>query len=347
MKSIAEGTSLREEYTFERFVRGEGNLLACAAAQAAAQAPSCAYNPLFIYGGVGLGKTHLLQAIGNFVLKNSPTLKVIYITSERFAIELVSAIQENRTDGFRRMIRLVDILLLDDVHFLKDKEATQEELFHTFNELYDRGKQIVFSSDRSPEELSQLQERLVSRFRWGLVADIQPPNLETRIAILRAKAKENHLRIEDHLLELIAKRINSSVRALEGALIKAIAYSELTNKELTPEALEDILPFEGNRNNLDIATIKAEVARQYELSVAQIESESREKRISQARQIAIYLARELTNSSFPTIGRAFGSRDHTTIMHAYNKVKELVKIPLFRGEIEELKEQLLSRSGKD
>ncbi len=338
-------SALKTEYTFERFIRGDGNLLACSACQAVAESPGKAYNPLFLYGKVGLGKTHLLHAIGNEILKTQPWLRVIYITSERFAIELVHAIRENRTDRFRRTYRGVDLLLIDDVHFLKDKEGTQEELFHTFNELYEHRKQIVLSSDRPPEELSQMQERLVSRFRWGLVADIQPPNFETRLAILRAKAKESGLDIEDDLLSLIAKRVTSSVRALEGALIRATAYAELQGQRLTAELVDAILPEEPpSELPLDIETIKAEVARRYEVTVEQLEGERRDKRIAQARHVAIYLSRELTNSSFPTIGRAFGQRDHTTVMHAYRKVMELLKeAPLFRSEIEELKESLQAR----
>lgn len=343
-RASASMCHLKPEYTFERFIRGEGNLLACAASIAVAESPANAYNPLFIYGGVGLGKTHLLHAIGNFVSEKSPWRKVIYITSERFAIDLVNAIQTNKNELFRRLYRQADVLLIDDVHFLKDKEATQEELFHTFNELYENNKQIVLSSDRSPESLNDLQDRLVSRFRWGLVADIQPPNLETRLAILRAKAQENRIEIAEDLLMLIAKRIHSNVRALEGALIRAIAYSQLHNKLLTPQLLAEVLPHEAVKEDcLDINAIKEEVARQYEISVTQLEGESREKQVSQARHIAIYLARELTQSSFPALGKAFGSRDHTTIMHAYQKIKELIQIPLFRNEIDELKERLLSR----
>jgi chromosomal replication initiator protein len=307
---------------------------------AVATSPAKAYNPLFIYGGVGLGKTHLLHAIGNFIQEKMPHLKVVYITSERFAIDYVNAIRKNSFDRFRRMYRSVDVLLIDDVHFLKDKKSTQEELFHTFNELYENKRQIVLSSDRSPEDLQNLQDRLVSRFRWGLVADIQPPNLETRIAILKSKAEENSLEVPDQIIELIAQRVQSNVRSLEGALIKVVAYCELQG--LTPSAklVEEILPFEENGRPLDISIIKQEVARHYEITVEQLESESRKRRVSQARHIAIYLARELTNSSYPAIGKAFG-RDHSTIMHSYQRVKEWVKVPLFRGEIEELKRLLL------
>ncbi len=341
----SEPSSLKAEYTFERFIKGDGNLLACSACQAVAESPGSAYNPLFIYGKVGLGKTHLLHAIGNEVLQTQPWLRVIYITSERFAIELIHAIRQNRMEHFRRKYRTVDILLIDDVHFFKDKEGTQEELFHTFNELYEHGKQIVLSSDRPPEELSHLQERLVSRFRWGLVADIQPPNFETRLAILRAKARESDLELGDDVLELIAQRITSSVRALEGALIRAAAYADLQGQPPTPELLDEIFPQEPpSEPSLDIETIKQEVARRYETTVQELEGNSRARRVAQARHIAIYLARELTNSSFPTIGRAFGHRDHTTVMHAYRKVCDLLKVPLFRSEIEDLMEALRTQA---
>ena len=340
-----ERNSLKSDYTFERFVRGESNLLACSACLAVAESPGQAYNPLFIYGKVGLGKTHLLHAVGNYLLDQEPWLRVIYITSERFAIDLVRSIRQNCTAAFRKTYRQVDVLLIDDVHFLKDKEGTQEELFHTFNELYERGKQIVLSSDRPPDELSRLQERLVSRFRWGLVADIQPPDYETRMAILRAKAKLSALEIGDEMLSLIAARIRSNVRALEGALIKVIAYSSLRRVPLSTELLDEILPAEPpSLLPLDIAIIKREVAQQYDVTVQQLEGPSREKPISQARHIAIYLSRELTHSSFPLIGQAFGRRDHSTIMHAYRKISELGSSPLFYSEIESLKESLLNRA---
>ena len=338
-----ERPALRRDYTFAHFVRGEGNRLACAAAQAVAEAPGRVYNPLFIYGGVGLGKTHLLQAIGNYVLENHPDLRLFYTTSERFAIELVEAIQANKTGRFRNRYREVDLLLIDDVQFLKNKEGTQEELFHTFNELYNRDRQIVLSSDRPPEELLELQERLVSRFRWGLVADIQPPDLPTRLAILQHKARENGLVIDEAILELIAQRISSNVRSLEGALIRAVAYAELNGTELTPELVDHLLPPEPPGGELDIAAIKAEIASQYRVSVAELEGENREKRVSQARQIAIYLARELTGSSFPQIGKEFGGRNHSTVIHAYKRVKELEEIPLFQSELEELKSSLRAK----
>ncbi len=334
---------LRRDYTFARFVKGAGNRLACAAAQAVAENPGRAYNPLFIYGRVGLGKTHLLQAIGNHVLENHPELRLLYTTSERFAIELIEAIQSNRTAQFRRKYREADLLLLDDVQFLKHKEGTQEELFHTFNELYNRERQIVLSSDRPPEELHELQERLVSRFRWGLVAEIQPPDLGTRLAILRAKAHEHGLAVEDQILELIATRISSNVRALEGALIRAVAYAELNGLPLTRELAEGLLTPEPGDGQLDIAAIKAEIASQYQITVTELEGENRDKRVAQARQIAIYLARELTGSSFPEIARAFGGRDHSTMVRAYRKIKDLEGIPLFQSELAELKSSLRAK----
>ncbi len=335
---------LNPDYTFAQFVRGGSNHLAYAASMAVAEAPGKAYNPLFIYGNVGLGKTHLLQAIGNFVTSSGLPRTVVYTTSERFAIELINAIRNNVTPAFREKYRRIDLLLIDDVHFLEGKEATQEELFHTFNELYGNEKQIVLSSDRSPQELSGLQERLVSRFRWGLVADIQPPDLETRIAILREKASHRGLQVDDDILELIASRISSNVRALEGALVKAIAYAELQGEKLTPKNLEAMLPEEGKRERLKIAHIKEEVASRYNLKHHDLEGSSRKKEISQARHIAIYLAREMTNQSFPAIGKQFGNRDHTTIMHSYLKIKGLVEeTPLLHAEIKEIQESLNAR----
>ena len=335
---------LNPDYTFDQFVRGKNNHLAYAASMAVAEAPGKAYNPLFIYGNVGLGKTHLLQAIGNFVLQSGQPKAVVYTTSERFAIELINAIRSNTTSAFREKYRRIDLLLIDDVHFLQGKEATQEELFHTFNELYGSEKQIVLSSDRPPEELSGLQERLVSRFRWGLVADIQPPDFETRVAILREKAQHRGLVVNDDILELIASRISSNVRALEGALVKAIAYAELQGETLTPNTLEAMLPEEGKREKLTAEHIKDEVATRYHLKRRDLEGTSRKKEISQARHIAIYLTRELTNQSFPAIGRKFGNRDHSTIMHSYIKVKELIaEMPLLHAEIKEIEESLRAR----
>lgn len=344
MKQPRDTLPLNPHYTFDSFVRGKNNQLAHAASIAVAERPGKAYNPFFIYGNVGLGKTHLLQAIGNFLIASDLSKTVVYTTSERFAIELINSIRNNTTASFREKYRRIDLLLIDDVHFLQGKEATQEELFHTFNELYGSEKQIVLSSDRPPEDLSGLQERLVSRFRWGLVADIQPPDLETRIAILRKKANDRGLIVNDDILELIASRISSNVRALEGALVKAIAYADLQGEDLTPKSLETMLPKEGQRERLSIAHIKEEVASQYHLKRHDLEGSSRKKEISQARHIAIYLAREMTDHSFPAIGKQFGNRDHTTIMHSYMKIKTLIQeAPLLYSEIQEIQESLGSR----
>ncbi len=339
---------LNSDYTFAAFVRGENNRLAVAASEASADAVARnlkkPYNPLFVYGSVGLGKTHLLQAIGNAVVAAEPSRSVVYTTSERFAIELIHAIRSNSTAAFRDKYRQVDLLLIDDVHFLKGKEATQEELFHTFNDLHGNRKQIVLSSDRPPEDLSGLQDRLVSRFKWGLEADIQPPDFETRMAILREKASTRGLEVGDDVLELIAKRISSNVRALEGALVKAIAYAELEGQPLTPRSIEGVLPKEGRRPRLTVLHIKEEVALHYQIPLAELDGASRKKEIAQARQVAIYLARELTELSFPSIGREFGDRDHTTIMHGYSKIKSLLAdTPLLSADISELREALEAR----
>jgi len=335
---------LNPDYTFDTFVRGKNSQFAFAAAQLVAQSPARAYNPLFIYGKVGLGKTHLLHAIGNYILSNPNSLTVVYTTSERFANELINAIGRNATDQFRSKYRNVDVLLIDDVHFLKNKEATQEELFHTFNELYGNGKQIVLSSDRPPEELHGLQDRLVSRFRWGLVADIQPPDLETRIAILREKARRQNAQVDDSVLELIATRVTTNVRDLEGALIRVIAYTELGQGPVTPEILDELVPKEISKQRLTVEVIKQEVAERYGLTVEELEGPSRRKDIAHARQVAIYLARELTSSSFPALGAAFGGRAHSTIMHAYQKLQEEMETtPLLRSEIQSLKEDLLNK----
>lgn len=344
--SIAIVPSLRADYTFDRFIRGEGNVLAYTASMAVSENPARAYNPLFIYSSSGLGKTHLLHAIGNYAAYRYQWLKIICVACERFATEFYRAIHEGKTAHFRRTYRSADILLLDDVHFLREKAATQEELFHTFNELYQRCKQIVLTSDRPPEALPQLQEGLVSRFCWGLVADIQPPPFEVRLAILRAKAQEHGLEIPEAVLELIASRVRSNVRALEGALIRVAAVASLNGQDLSTEMVSELLPEEVSKPRvLDVASIKSGVARYYQIALEELEGESRERRVVQARQIAIYLARELTDSSFPALGLAFGGRDHSTIMHAYRKAKAFAESPLFRSEIDQLK-ALLTRKEK-
>ncbi|MCL6642621.1 MAG: chromosomal replication initiator protein DnaA [Candidatus Bipolaricaulota bacterium] len=343
----AVAPTLRPEYTFERFIRSRGNMLAYAASLAVAENPARAYNPLFLYSASGLGKTHLLHAIGNEASQRHRWLKILYVTCERFATEFYRSLHEGKTAQFRKIYRSVDMLLLDDVHFLREKAATQEELFHTFNDLYHHGKQIVLTSDRPPEELPHLQEGLISRFRWGLVADIQPPDFESRLAILRAKAAELNLDIPEPTLALIAGRVRSSVRALEGALVRLAATVALNGRDPSPDALTELLPSEKPKPAvLTPETIKREVAQYYQISVEDLEGTSRERRVICARQIAIYLARELTEHSFPALGVIFGGRDHSTIMHAYRKAKALAESPLFAGEIAHLKAKLLALTGQ-
>ncbi|MCF7875445.1 chromosomal replication initiator protein DnaA [Candidatus Bipolaricaulota bacterium] len=336
--------ALNKQYTFNTFVKSKSNQLANAASRAVAEAPADSYNPLFLYSKVGLGKTHLLHSIGNYLTQQNPGGEVVYTTSERFAIEMIQAIRENETDQFRKKYRSVKAFLLDDVQFLESKEGTQEELFHTFNELYGNGKQIVLTSDRPPQEFSDLQDRLVSRFRWGLVADIQPPNFETRVAILRKKATQKGLKVDDEVLELIAARISTNVRALEGALVKAVAHANLAGGKLKLEEVKSFLPKEDEEaGELTVTAIKEAVSENYDLTLEKIEGKSRKKEIARARHIAIYLARELTDNSFPALGKKFGGRDHSTVMHSHKKIDGMIEdTPLLYEEIKELKEEIKS-----
>lgn len=337
---------LNKEYTFENFVQSKSNQLAHAASRAVSESPAEAYNPLFIYANVGLGKTHLLHAIGNHLRNKLEGAKIIYTSAERFAIEMIQAIRKNNTEEFRQKYRNVEGFLLDDVHFLENKQGTQEELFHTFNELYGNDKQIVLTSDRPPDELSDLQDRLVSRFRWGLVADIQPPNFETRVAILSTKAKQKGIDVDEEILELIASRVSTNVRALEGALIQVVARADLAGGRIASEEVEDFLPKTSKEEKkLTIDKIKETVANHYNLTVSDLEGPSRKKKIAKTRHIAIYLSRELTESSFPTIGKEFGDRDHSTVMHSHNKISKMIdETPLFYEEIKQLEENLLALS---
>ncbi|MBS3813402.1 chromosomal replication initiator protein DnaA [Candidatus Bipolaricaulota bacterium] len=334
--------ALNKQYTFGTFVNSKSNQLASAASKAVSESPARAYNPLFIYSKVGLGKTHLLHAIGNHLCNNGSSGDVVYTTSERFAIEMIQAIRQNKTEEFRKRYRSVGAFLLDDVQFLENKEGTQEELFHTFNELYGNDKQIALTSDRPPQELSDLQDRLVSRFRWGLVADIQPPNFETRVAILRKKAMQKGLTVDDQVLELIASRITTNVRALEGALIKAVAHANLAGGKLTMDEIKHFLPDESvEKRELTVELIKEAVGENYGVPPEELEGKSRKKEIARARHIAVYLSRELTDNSFPSLGKKFGGRDHSTVMHSHKKIKNMIEeTPLFYEEIKELKEEL-------
>lgn len=321
---------LNPKYTFDTFVVGESsNRFAHAASLAVAEAPGKAYNPLFIYGGVGLGKTHLMHAIGHYVLDITPQMKVVYVTSEQFTNGIVNAIRDDKTSEFRNRYRNVDVLLVDDIQFLAGKERTQEEFFHTFNALYEAGKQIVLSSDRPPREIPTLEDRLRSRFEMGLITDIQAPDLETRIAILGKKASFEGIKIDPDVLTLIAENIHSNIRELEGALIRVVAYSSLTNKpidmSLAAEALKDILTTV-KKTRISIEDIQQTVAKYFSIDVSEMKTKKRSRSVSYPRQVAMYLARELTDSSLPKIGEAFGGRDHTTVLHAYEKISESVQL---------------------
>lgn len=316
-------TKLNDKYTFETFVIGKGNQMAHAAALVVAEEPGALYNPLFFFGGVGLGKTHLMHAIGHQMLANNPEAKVKYVTSEAFANDFINSIQTKRQEEFRKEYRSVDLLLVDDIQFFADKEGTQEEFFHTFNALYDDKKQIVLSSDRLPNEIPKLQKRLVSRFKWGLSVDITPPDLETRIAILRNKADADALAIPDDTLSYIAGQIDSNIRELEGALVRVQAYSSMTHMPVTTSLAADALKnlkLNGKTNEISIAVIQDKVAKYYHVSISDLKGKKRVKNIVTPRQIAMYLARELTDASLPKIGHEFGGKDHTTVIHAHEKI---------------------------
>ncbi|MCM8800753.1 MAG: chromosomal replication initiator protein DnaA [Candidatus Omnitrophica bacterium] len=321
------GSTLNPRYTFENFVVGPSNRHAYAYSLAVAESPARQYNPLFIYGGVGLGKTHLMQAICHYIRNKHPSeFKICYIPSERFTNELIEAIQHRCTAGFRQKYRNVDVLVIDDIHFIAGKESTQEEFFHTFNVLYDAHKQIIISSDRSPKEIANLQERLVSRFSWGLTCDIQPPDLETRIAILKKKIEREPVNVPDEVIFFIAQLIKTNIRELEGALIRVIAYSLLEEKPITldlaKEVLKDLL--KESKKVVGVEFIQRCVAEEFGLSLQDLKTKKRNKNIVLPRQIAMYLIRELTNLSFPEISKFFGGKDHTTIIHSYNKIKKVV-----------------------
>lgn len=321
-------STLNPKYTFDTFVIGNSNRFAHAASLAVAESPAKAYNPLFIYGGVGLGKTHLMHAIGHYALNNSPNARVVYVTSEKFTNELINSIKDDKNEEFRTKYRNVDILLIDDVQFIAGKERTQEEFFHTFNALYEANKQIIMSSDRPPKEIPTLEDRLRSRFEWGLIADIQPPDFETRIAILKKKADVEKLSIPNEVMAYIADKIQSNIRELEGALIRLVAFSSLTNKEisveLASEALKDIISNK-NSKQITIDLIQDVVSSYYNLRIEDFKSKRRTKNVAFPRQIAMYLARKLTDLSLPKIGEEFGGRDHTTVIHAYEKITSLLE----------------------
>lgn len=346
IKNFTASSNLNNKYTFESFVVGNSNRFAHAASLAVAESPSKAYNPLFIYGGVGLGKTHLMHAIGHLINENNKNLKVVYLTSEKFINELISAIKDDKNIEFREKYRNVDVLLIDDVQFIAGKERTQEEFFHTFNALHESNKQIILSSDRPPKEIKTLEERLCSRFEWGLIADIQPPDYETRIAILKKKADVDKLNIPNDVLIYIATKIKSNIRELEGALLRVVAYTNLTNStvslDLAKEALKDLINTK-NSKTITIEYIQETVANYFDINIDMLKSQRRTQNITFPRQIAMFLCRKLTDSSLPKIGENFGGRDHTTVIHAYEKIQNKIDSDQdFSNIITELSNKILS-----
>ncbi|MDA8194070.1 MAG: chromosomal replication initiator protein DnaA [Thermaerobacter sp.] len=338
---------LNIKYRFEAFVVGSSNRFAHAACMAVAEMPARAYNPLFLYGGVGLGKTHLMHAIGHKVLEAMPHARVLYVSAENFTNELINAIRDDRMVRFRERYRSIDVLLIDDIQFVAGKERTQEEFFHTFEALHGAHKQIVISSDRPPKDIPTLEERLRSRFEWGLITDIQPPDTETRIAILDKKARMENLSVPDSVLQFIASRIDTNIRELEGALIRVMAFGSITRQPLTPElaleALKDVIP-QSRPKPITIRLIQEEVARHYDLRVDEFKAKKRTRAVSYPRQIAMYIARELTDASLPKIGEEFGGRDHTTVMHGCEKISQDKSAdPILNQTISDLMKRIRSR----
>jgi chromosomal replication initiator protein len=318
---------LNPRYTFDTFIVGPSNQFAHAACRAVAEAPSRSYNPLFIYGGVGLGKTHLMHAVGQFVLQHDRNLKLTYISSERFMNEMINAVRYDRILDFRERYRSVDVLLVDDIQFVSGKEGTQTEFFHTFNALYDAQKQIVLSSDRPPHEIPALEERLRSRFEWGLIADIQPPDLETKVAILKRKAEAEAVPLPDNVAMYIAGRIKSNIRELEGSLIRLIAYASLTGRDISLELTQEVLKnvIDQDEKAVTIESIQKFVSDYYQLKLFELKSKNNSKSIALPRQIAMYLCKTLTRASLPEIGRSFGGKHHSTVIHSIKKVEEMRK----------------------
>jgi chromosomal replication initiator protein len=319
---------LNSKYTFDSFVIGSSNRFAHAAALAVAEAPAQAYNPLFIYGGTGLGKTHLLQAIAQYVGEHSTGLTVRYVTSETFMNDFINSLRDKRIEGFKQRYRTYDLLLVDDVQFFEHKERIQEEFFHTFNSLYESGSQIAMSSDRPPRDIATLEERLRSRFEWGLITDIQPPDLETRIAILRKRVKTDNINADPQVLTFIASRVSTNIRELEGALTRVVAFCSLTGRPMTEELAQDVLKDvfpQGDLPQVTIERIQETVSDRFGLSLDELCGDKRSQNIVYPRQVAMYLSRELTDSSLPKIGKQFGGRDHTTVIHATSKIAHMIR----------------------
>ena len=333
---------LNPKYTFESFVVGGSNQFAHAACLRVAEAPAQAYNPLFIYGGVGLGKTHLLNAIGNHIAEQTD-LRIAYVTTEQFTNEVINSIRYDKMVDLRKKYRNIDMLLVDDVQFLAGKERTQEEFFHTFNTLYEARKQIVLSSDRSPKEIANTEERLHSRFGWGLIADLQPPDVETRIAILRKKSEDEKILLPDDVVQFLAENLKSNIRELEGSLVRIGAYSSLTGQPLTMEMAKNVLRdiIVDKKKVVTMDDIQEAVASRYHVKIGELKSRRRSKTLVHPRQIAMYLCRQLTDASFPEIGRHFGGKDHTTIIHACKQISKAQEDdPGLRGTLENLKAQI-------
>ncbi len=336
------------KYTFDSFVVGKSNQLAHAACMAVAENPATSYNPLFLYGGVGMGKTHLMQAIGNAMLLRNPRGRIFYVSSEKFMNEMIGAIQESKQLDFKNKYRNADLLLIDDIQFLAGKESTQEEFFHTFNALYDARKQIVLTSDRPPKEIRMLEERLVSRFHWGLVADLQPPDLETRVAILGKKAEIEGIHLPEDVALLIAENVRSNIRELEGSLVRLVAFATLMKSDITVElanqVLQDFMRRE-KENRPEAPGIMKLVAQHFHVSVEALKGKRRTNAIVVPRQVAMYLCRTLTEMPLTEIGKAFGGRDHTTVLYACDRVKEMMEVDSdFRHRVEELSERLRNQS---
>jgi chromosomal replication initiator protein len=325
----SEMVSINPKYTFDSFVIGSSNRFAHAAALAVAEAPAQAYNPLFIYGHTGLGKTHLLHAVANYVGQHNSNMTVRYVTSETFVNDFINSLRDKRIEGFKQRYRTYDVLLIDDVQFFEHKERIQEEFFHTFNSLHEAGRQVVMSSDRPPRDIATLEDRLRSRFEWGLITDIQPPDLETRIAILRRKVKYDGIDVEDtEVLTFIAGRVSTNIRELEGALTRVVAFSSLTGRrmdvQLAQDVLREVFP-QGEAAAVSIEKIQELVCDRFSVSITELTGDRRSQNIVYPRQVAMYLSRELTDSSLPKIGRQFGGRDHTTVIHATSKIARLIR----------------------
>ena len=339
----AEEPAPSARYTFDSFVVGNSNQFAQAACQAVAELPSQAYNPLFIYGGVGLGKTHLLHAVGHRISRHFPSLSVLYLSTERFTNELINAIRYDRTAEFRAKYRTIDVLLIDDVQFISGKERTQEEFFHTFNDLYEARRQIVLSSDGAPKEIPEIEERLRSRFEWGLIADIQPPDFETRVAILKKKAEVERVRLPDDVAYLIASRIKANIREIEGSLTRMVAFCSLSGRDMSVDLAQEVLAdlWGEEEKIITIEHIQRKASEFFGIKLSDMRAKNRTKAVAWPRQIAMYLARQLTHASLAEVGRAFGGKDHTTVLHAVEKIQTLLtEDPKFKKTIDSITQSI-------